>query len=39
MAARELAVLGYTRVRDYKGGKQDWQQAGLPTERGEPAHA
>ena len=31
-AARELAALGYTNVRDYAGGKQDWIDAGLPTE-------
>jgi rhodanese-related sulfurtransferase len=31
-AARELAALGYTNVRDYSGGKQDWIDAGLPTE-------
>jgi rhodanese-related sulfurtransferase len=30
--ARELAALGYTNVRDYAGGKQDWIDAGLPTE-------
>lgn len=33
-AARELAVLGYTNVRHYAGGKQDWTAAGLPVERG-----
>jgi rhodanese-related sulfurtransferase len=32
MAARELAALGYTNVKDYKAGKQDWIDAGLPTE-------
>ena len=31
-AARELAALGYTRVLDYAEGKQDWIEAGLPTE-------
>jgi rhodanese-related sulfurtransferase len=31
-AARELATLGYTKVRDYAGGKQDWIDAGLPIE-------
>jgi hypothetical protein len=24
--------MGYTNVRDYSGGKQDWVEAGLPTE-------
>ena len=23
--------MGYTNVRDYEGGKQDWIAAGLPT--------
>ena len=32
MAARELAALGYTNVRDYAGGKQEWMEAGLPVE-------
>jgi rhodanese-related sulfurtransferase len=27
-----LAALGYTNVKDYAGGKQDWMDAGLPTE-------
>lgn len=27
-----LADLGYTRVKDYAGGKQDWIDAGLPLE-------
>jgi rhodanese-related sulfurtransferase len=33
-AARELTALGYTSVRHYAGGKQDWAFAGLPVERG-----
>lgn len=33
-AARELKGLGYTNVRHYAGGKQDWTTAGLPVERG-----
>lgn len=33
-AARELTALGYTNVRHYAGGKQDWTTAGLPVERG-----
>jgi len=32
MAARELAEMGYTNVADYTGGKQDWIDAGYPTE-------
>ena len=24
--------MGYTNIREYKGGKQDWTSAGLPTE-------
>ena len=24
--------MGYTNVKDYEGGKQDWVEAGLPTE-------
>jgi rhodanese-related sulfurtransferase len=31
-AAQELAAKGYTNVRRYVGGKQDWIDAGLPTE-------
>jgi hypothetical protein len=27
-----LAALGYTDVRDYADGKQDWIDAGLPIE-------
>lgn len=33
-AARRLAALGYENVYDYEEGKQDWIEAGLPTERG-----
>ncbi len=32
--ALTLQALGYTRVREYKGGKQDWVDAGLPVETG-----
>ena len=32
--AARLAKLGYTNVRRYEAGKQDWQDAGLPLERG-----
>jgi hypothetical protein len=28
----KLAALGYTNVRDYAEGKQDWIDAGLPVE-------
>ena len=24
--------MGYTKVKDYAGGKSDWIEAGLPTE-------
>ena len=34
IAARKLTALGYTDVRDYNEGKQDWMDAGLPTESG-----
>jgi rhodanese-related sulfurtransferase len=33
-AAEHLDRLGYVKVFDYKAGKADWQQAGLPVERG-----
>lgn len=36
-AANQLTALGYTNVRKYAEGKQDWQQAGLPLETGAPA--
>ena len=32
--AERLAKLGYTNVARYEAGKQDWQEAGLPLERG-----
>lgn len=35
VAAERLAAIGYTNVRDYHEGKQDWIEAGLPTESGE----
>lgn len=31
-AANQLTALGYTDVRKYAGGKEDWQDAGLPLE-------
>lgn len=33
IAAGVLAQLGYTNVRVYAGGKQDWEQAGFPLVR------
>ena len=36
IAATVLTKLGYTNVRDYPGGKADWQEAGLPVEQGTP---
>jgi len=32
LAAARLAALGYTNVRDYHEGRQDWQAAGLPVQ-------
>ena len=32
MLSRRLAQLGYTDVRDYEAGKEDWITAGLPVE-------
>jgi rhodanese-related sulfurtransferase len=32
--ARTLARLGYTNVRKYREGIQDWVEAGLPTDSG-----
>jgi len=34
-AARELAERGYTHVRDYAAGKEDWIETGLPVETDE----
>jgi len=34
VAAEKLARLGYTDVRRYEAGKDDWVQAGLPVETG-----
>lgn len=34
VAARQLEALGYTNVRKYAEGKQDWTEAGLPVESG-----
>ena len=35
--ASTLTKLGYTNVRKYAAGIQDWVEAGLPTETGIPA--
>lgn len=32
IAGRVLEQMGYANVSVYPGGKQDWQEAGLPTE-------
>lgn len=34
IATRRLRALGYTNVRDYEAGKDEWVEAGLPTESG-----
>jgi rhodanese-related sulfurtransferase len=34
-AAEKLKALGFLDVRDYKGGIQDWTEAGLPVEKGD----
>lgn len=39
IAARRLIALGYTNVREYAEGKEDWVNAGLPVERGAAAPA
>jgi rhodanese-related sulfurtransferase len=39
IAARRLQALGYTNVREYVEGKEDWVNAGLPVERGSVASA
>ncbi|HCU50472.1 MAG TPA: sulfurtransferase [Micromonosporaceae bacterium] len=35
--ANRLVALGYTNVRKYREGIQDWVEAGLPVETGTPA--
>jgi len=35
IAARVLEQIGYSDVAVYAGGKQEWQEAGLPIERSE----
>jgi rhodanese-related sulfurtransferase len=37
IAAERLNELGYTNVREYAEGKQDWLDAGYPIEQGVPA--
>lgn len=39
IAAERLVELGYRRVREYAEGKQDWIDAGYPTESGVGAKA
>ncbi len=39
IAAERLVALGYADVREYAEGKQDWIDAGYPTERGVEAAA
>jgi rhodanese-related sulfurtransferase len=36
IATHVLTKLGYTNVRDYEQGKDDWREAGLPLELGAP---
>jgi 3-mercaptopyruvate sulfurtransferase SseA len=31
-AVRALERLGYTKVSEYRGGKKEWMDSGLPTE-------
>jgi rhodanese-related sulfurtransferase len=33
MTAQKLTALGYTNVRHYAGGKDEWRERGLPFER------
>jgi rhodanese-related sulfurtransferase len=39
IAAQQLTQLGYADVSVYAGGKQDWEEAGLPFELGAEAAA
>src|SRR3954454_3108312 len=36
VATRVLTKLGYTHVREYAEGKDDWREAGLPVEQKAP---
>jgi len=38
-ATAQLRSLGYTGVRRYAEGRQDWEEAGLPLEHGAPVAA
>jgi rhodanese-related sulfurtransferase len=38
-AADVLRDMGYSDVRDYRGGKEHWKEGGLPVEAGQPAGA
>ncbi|KAB2911019.1 MAG: rhodanese-like domain-containing protein [Hyphomicrobiaceae bacterium] len=38
IAAETLRAMGYTSVRVYAEGKQDWIEAGLPIEKGPGVH-
>jgi rhodanese-related sulfurtransferase len=35
---RALQQLGYTNVKEYKGGKKEWLEKGLPIETSKPAN-
>lgn len=39
IVAHRLGVLGYSQVRVYKGGKADWEAAGLPLQAAASAAA
>jgi rhodanese-related sulfurtransferase len=39
IAAHRLSVLGYSDVSVYAGGKQDWEEGGLPFESSVPVTA
>jgi len=39
IAAEKLQHSGFRDVSEYRGGKQDWEQAGYPIESGEPPGA
>jgi rhodanese-related sulfurtransferase len=36
-AVRAFQALGYTNVKEYRGGKQEWADAGLPMESSPPS--
>jgi rhodanese-related sulfurtransferase len=37
--AAKLTELGFSDVRDFEGGLEEWRAAGYPIETSEPAHA